>query len=110
MFKLAEKKTITWPVTVSIPQDGGRTAKATFPVEFALLEQPEAEKVIAESGDLLDAQVVGWPGGAVQDADGADMPFSEDNKAKLLRVPYVRVGLFMALGEINNGRAAARKN
>jgi hypothetical protein len=110
MFKIAKKNTITWPVTVNVPKDGGKTGKHTFNVEFEVLSTDEAQKVIKDEGDLLDRQVVGWPEGQVQNDDGSNLPFSEDAKAKLININYVRVGMYAALNEINSGRAAARKN
>lgn len=110
MFKLATKNTVTWPVTVNVPTDGGKTVKATFSVEFEVKTAEEQERVVRENGDLLQETVCGWATGAVQDDQGTDLPYSDEAKAKLLSIPYVRAALFVALGEINQGRAAARKN
>ena len=108
MFKLAEKKTLTWPVTVNIPQDGGKTTKATFTGEFEVLDQDEMFEVTAEGGDMLERALVGWKG--YTDHEGSEIPFSDEARKKLFVINYVRVALFTAYGEINNGRAAARKN
>ena len=108
MFKLAQKRTITWPVTVNIPQDGGRTQKATFDGEFEVLTQEEAEQAVRAEKDLLEVQLIGWNG--VKDEAGEPVAFSEAAKKQLLDITYVRGALFTAIAEINNGRAAARKN
>lgn len=109
MFKLAEKRRVTWPVTVKIPQDGGKTTKATFGAEFEVITKDEQQAVIGAEGDLLDRQLVGWDG-RVKDEAGEPLAFTEENKKKLIDITYVRQALFEALGEINSGREAARKN
>lgn len=108
MFKLAQKRQITWPVTVNIPQDGGKTQKATFDGEFEVLTQDESERAIREEKDLLEVQLIGWDG--VKDEKGEPVPFSEAAKKQLLDISYVRMAVFAAIGEFNSGRAAARKN
>ena len=110
MFKLATKNTVTWPVTVSIPADGGTTTKATFSVEFQVRTQEDFERIVREGADQLQEAVCGWKDGAVLDGEGQPIPYSDEAKAALLNIPYVRVALFTALHEINQGRAAARKN
>lgn len=109
MFKVAQKRTVAWPVTVRVPQDGGRTLNATFGAEFDVLTTEEAEEAIRDGKDLLDVQLVGWDG-RVKDENDQPLPFGADAKKRVLSIPYVRQALFEALGEINSGRAAARKN
>lgn len=109
MFKLALKRKVTWPVTVRVPQDGGRTLKATFGAEFEVITQEEQQKIIADGGDLLERQLTGWDE-RVKGADDLPRAFSEEAKQEMLGITYVRQALFEALGEINSGREAARKN
>lgn len=110
MFKLATKNTVLWPVTVNVPADGGGVAKHTMSVEFLVLPQDEMERAAREGDDLLARTVCGWKDGAVMDESGQAIAFSDEAKARLLNIPYVRTALFAALAEINQGRAAARKN
>jgi hypothetical protein len=109
MFKVAQKRRVTWPVTVRVPQDGGRTLNATFSAEFDVLTTDEQQDAIQDGKDLLDVQLVGWDG-RVKGEDGEPLPFSPEAKKQVLAITYVRQALFEALGEINSGRAAARKN
>lgn len=109
MFKLAQKRRVTWPVTVKIPQDGGRTQKATFGAEFEVITADEQAAVLRDGGDLLEVQLVGWDA-RVKGDDDQPIAFSEEAKKKLIDITYVRQALFEALGEINAGREAARKN
>lgn len=107
-FKIAQKKTITWPVTVSIPQDGGKVVKSTFTGEFLHLSKDEIDALNAEGRDLLDAVLTGWKG--VTTEDNSELEFNDETKKNFLGVTYVRAGLFSAYAELQNGREAARKN
>ena len=109
MFKVAQKRTVKWPVTVNVPQDGGRTSKATFEAHFEVITAEEQQQAIRDGKDLLDVQLIGW-NDQVKGDDDQPLAFSEAAKKALLDITYVRVALFDALGEINTGRAAARKN
>lgn len=110
-IKLAAIKTVLWPVTISRPLDGGRVAAETFDVEFNVLKQDELEAIGSRGEDLLAAVVNGWPKGPKADGeDGATVAFSPEAKTELLRTTYARTGLYSAYGEIQTGRAAARKN
>lgn len=106
--KLATKRTVKWPVTISIPQDGGNTVKASCTVEYEVISQAEIEQAAAEGKDLLDRVVRGWSGISL-DSD-EELAVSDENKAKLLAITYVRAALFSGYSEVQVGRAAARKN
>lgn len=114
MFKISQKPTYKWPVTVSIPDDGGKFTKGTFTAEFKALSQDEIDTIIKagrdgdETSDILHEALIGWS--AVQDADGSDLPYSEEAKAKLLRMAYVRFALLDAFFNSINGGGARRKN
>lgn len=114
-IKLAQVKKVRWPVTVNVPQDGGRVLAETFDVDFKVLTQSELRPFgdirpsDDESKDMLNAVVVGWPKGP-KGEDGQPVPFDEDAKAELLGTTYARTALYNAYSEIQTGRAAARKN
>lgn len=114
MFKIAQEKTYKWPVTVHIPADGGKYIKGGFTAEFKALAQDEIDRVARagrdgdEDADLCGECLVGWSG--VQDADGNDLPYSEEAKAKLLNITYVRHALLDAFFESITGGGARRKN
>lgn len=111
MFKLTTQKTVTWPVTVQIPQDGGKTQKATFHVRVEVLPSDEFQAIYERGGndeDLLRRVLVDWDG--VADADGHPIPFSEEARDALIRIPYVRVALITAYMEMSQGREARQKN
>jgi hypothetical protein len=111
MFKVARKRTVKWPVTVSIPQDQGKTTKATFTAEFELLDQQRIDDIVMgrdpEQPDLLAAALIGWEG--VADEAGNELPFTPENKRALLEITYVRTAILVAHAQLHRGEAA-RKN
>ena len=108
MFKLAEKLTVKWPVTVNVPHDGGKTAEAVFEAEFDVVTQDEVDAAIEAGKDLLDRVLIGWNADLRNEA-GEAIECNAESKAKLLNVTYVRTALLAAWVEIRNG-AGARKN
>jgi len=108
MFKVAKKKTVSWPVTVSVPQDGGGTQNSEFTAVFDVITQDAMDAVVLASADLLERVLIGWEG--VAGEDGEPIPFATEAKKDLLNITYVRHALFSAYSEIQQGRAAARKN
>lgn len=116
MFKLSAKpNSVTWPVTVNVPQDGGKIRAHTFEVRFTLLPQDEIDHAVGasrngdETDDLLNRALIGWTG--VKEEDGeTDVPFNDETKRQMLAIPYVRAGLLKAFFEATSGKAAARKN
>lgn len=112
MFKIEQQKTVIWPVSVSIPRDGGRITRSTFDAEFELLPQNEFTAIYQQDGgndeDLLRRVLVGWQG--VADPDGDPFDYSEERRELLIGIPYVRTALVSAYLDCSFGKAAARKN
>lgn len=112
MFKLEQPKSVKWPVTVNIPQDGGTTKKSIFNAEFELLEQPEFTAIYKENGgndeDLIRRTLVGWSD--VGDPDGNPINFNSDARELMIRIAYIRTALINAYLECSYGKAAVRKN
>ena len=112
MFKIIQNPSYTWPVTVDLPTDGGKTEKATFDAEFRRLTQTRVDEIrqAVERGEMRDSDLarealVGWAG--VVDADG-QVPYSEKARDQLLDIPMVSTAIVMALLGSLNG--AKRKN
>jgi hypothetical protein len=123
-------KTITWPVTVEVAADGGRTAKHEFTGEFKLLDDEE-RKALADEAPTLDADdigdqttvteidwkeqsvdnilkaMTGWKG--VCDESKTPMEFNRDTLLSIARsahgLSFLR-GINKALGEISTGAKA----
>ena len=107
MFVIKEGKTFRWPVDVNEPMDGGTFQTHRFEATFKLLDQDSiTERLQTSDTDLLSDVVLGWAD--VRDEEKNDVPFSPENRARLLALPYVRVGLVRAYFEAVNG--AKRKN
>lgn len=112
MFKIVTSPTYTWPVTVELPADGGKTEKATFDAEFKRLTQTRVDEIrqAVERGEMRDADLareamVGWSG--VVDESGP-VPYSENAREQLLNIPTVATAIVMALlGSLSGAR---RKN
>jgi hypothetical protein len=112
MFKIVQNPTYSWPVSVELPSDGGKTEKATFDAEFKRLTQSRVEEIrqAVERNEMRDVDLarevlVGWSG--VVDGDG-QVPFSESAKQQLLDIPMVATAIVTALlGSISGAR---RKN
>lgn len=106
MFKLLPNDApVKWPVTVTIPQDGGRTTKHTFDVWFRVLTQSELDEH-GQSGDQLffATIVTGWD--RVGDIEGNALDFTPAALQQLVEIPYVREAIRFAYFECISGRAA----
>ncbi|MXS82276.1 phage tail assembly chaperone [Nitrosomonas oligotropha] len=112
MFKVEKPKDITWPVTVSIPRDGGNAVKATFTGKFKILPSAEFNAIYNNGGsdeDLICNVMTGW-NSDLCDEDGNSMEFNEENLSLIASVPYIRSAIVSAYLELSNGKKAARKN
>lgn len=113
MFKIDQEPSYEWPVNVFIPRNGGKFVKSTFIGEFKALPQSEIDSILrdvregADDADFCAESLIGWSG--VQDADGSELRFSDEAKAKLLNIPYARHAVVTAFFESISG-AARRKN
>ncbi|SFJ04226.1 hypothetical protein [Nitrosomonas sp. Nm34] len=112
MFKIEDQpKLVEWPVSVNVPQDGGKIKKNTFTAEFELITQEELDAIYKDGGtdvDLLRQVLFNCTG--VCDAEGKPIDFNDDLRDKLINIPYVRSALVAAYVECSHGKAAARKN
>lgn len=112
MFKIEKPKEIIWPVTVSIPRDGGVTAKATFTGKFRILSGSEFNAIYANGGsdeDLVRNVLTGW-GTDLRDESDQSMDFNEENLNLIASVPYIRAAIVAAYLELAHGRKAGGKN
>lgn len=113
MFKIEKPKSIKWPVTVSIPRDGGNTTKATFTGEFKMISSAEFNAIYNSNGgndeDLIRNVMTGW-GDDLCDEFGSPMEFSEENLNTIAAVPYIRAGIVAAYLELSQGKKAGAKN
>ncbi|MBL8500032.1 MAG: hypothetical protein JNL77_05500 [Nitrosomonas sp.] len=112
MFKVEKLKEITWPVTVSIPRDGGNTVKATFTGKFKVIPSAEFNAIYNNGGsdeDLVRNVMTGW-NSDLCDEDGNPMEFNEESLSLIASVPYIRGAIVSAYMELSHGKKALAKN
>lgn len=109
MFKLAAVKKVSWPVDVQIPQDGGKVVRARFSAVFEILSTEDYDESANAGEDVLRRTLIGWDD-LMNEAGNAAVPFVEEAKAALLKIPYVRSALMVAYLQAASGREAPRKN
>lgn len=113
MFKLSQSQDYSWPVTVSLPADGGKFSKETFDARFLRIPQTRIDELRAqaESAEKISDHaiarevLVGWSG--ITD-DGDEVPFSPANLERVLNLPGVAAAIVMAFLESLSG--SRRKN
>jgi hypothetical protein len=101
MFKLAKQREVLWPVTVTVPVDGG-VEKVEIQVRYRLLTRSEMLALRDEGEQALEGlvreRVTGWDG--VADASGEPLPFSPETLEQALDnlafFQAVSVGLLFA--------------
>lgn len=79
-----------WPVTVQVPQDGGKVQEQTFEVRFRTLTKEEQEQLEAEGVDAPTEKLRL----ALVDVKGET--FSPELVEQLLGTPYVFLGMLRA--------------
>ena len=125
-FILDQSESYSWPVTVKVPQDGGRFRSFTFEAEFKRVSQERREQLgrqlmrqkrTIEDGlmeddfltprQIADELLVGWSG--IMDTEGADaaqVPFGETVKAQLLNIGDVADAILAAWNDSIPGAKA----
>jgi len=112
MFKIEKLKDITWPVTVSVPRDGGNAVKATFTGKFKLLTSPEFNAIYNSGGsdeDLVRNVLTGWENNLC-DEDGNPLEFNDENLNLVATRTYIRTAIVSAYLELSSGKKAGTKN
>jgi hypothetical protein len=117
MFRFAAQREVLWPVTVSVPVDGG-VAPTELQIRYRLLTRSEladlGERLRATEGGeralmatldgLLAARITGWEG--IADESGAPLPFTPETLAAVLDVPYLREAIEAGLYAASRGALA----
>jgi len=105
-FVLDTAGSFLWPVTISMPSDGGVREEQSFDARFKRLHQSRineiqqlatervaaAERGEESSADISDQQVadeilVGWEN--IEDASGKELRYTKATKKALLEVPML---------------------
>lgn len=112
MFKVEKPKEITWPVTVSIPRDGGNTVKAIFTGKFRILPATEFNAIYSSGGndeDLVRNVLTGW-NTDLCDESGTPLEYNDENLNMIAATPYIRTAIVSAYLELSHGKKATAKN
>lgn len=89
MFKFQkEGAPLRWPVQVVEPADMGLVKKSDFTAQFVMISRSEFERLSNTTDkELMKVVLVGWTG--VQDQDGNELPFNDENRDLLADMPPV---------------------
>lgn len=101
-FKISAATTGTykWPVHVFIPMDGGKRKDAgKFTATFNRFKRDEdpTEDSNLTAVEMYKKLICDWEG--VQDDDGNEIPFTDDNLEELLKVDVFSVAILNAYRE-----------
>lgn len=103
MFRLADEPTFTTTAEITVPTDAGPVAQ-TLQARFRLLPSDHPAQSTLDGGrEFLTAALI-----SVSDVcgdDGAALPDSEGLRARLIDLPFVRVGLMRAYLKASSGAA-----
>lgn len=112
---------ISWPVEVTVPQDGGTVSTEHFSVRFRLLPHSKVAEILGLDADptagdfsqtmarktldgpvsLLREVVVGVEG--IADASGQPLDFSPEVRDQMIDMPFVRKALLTAYRRCADG-------
>ncbi|WP_313352641.1 hypothetical protein [Paracoccus sp. (in: a-proteobacteria)] len=106
MFTFTDRYTFEWPVRVKLPTADGEivqefTGEFLMPDDetdiFARVDAETATGMVEVARERLAKWWVGWSGITVE--GGGELPFSEENRDRLLRQRAVRIAVDAALSE-----------
>lgn len=106
-FVFTDKRTVTWPVEVKVPANGGRYQAQTFDMTFEILDQSAYDELVRENMETADVAVlkrvvIGW---TIEGDDGEKLPCTDETKIAVFGVPYVRTAAMQTyLKAVTGGR------
>ena len=103
-FVLQKSASISWPITVRKPSDGGKFQDQKFDALFRHIGRERFNELI-ELGDeaLTNEILVGWKN--IEDGEGNEIEFNEENKKLLLDDFIVEKTLIEEYGKFITGGA-----
>lgn len=112
MFVIDQSQSYKWPVSFTIPTDGGAHKKCSFTAEFKRLPLSRVVEITDNAdgkktdADLVREVMIGWDD--VKDADGNAVQFTDAALNSALDIVGFATGVAIAFLESLKG--AARKN
>lgn len=119
MFTFDPDYTFHWPVTVQMPE-AGASRPAEFTALFRLVEEdelfarrggdatPAMSDLLAGERAALAERLLGWDG--IETPDGTPLPFSPENRERLLRQRPIREAVAKAYFDAVLRGGVAEKN
>jgi len=118
MLRILKERVVLWPVTVSVPADGG-PERVEVKVRYRLLTRSDMDAIaerlraVAAEGDhavvglvdtVLAERVLGWEG--IEGEDGEPLAHSPEAVRALLDLPYLREAIESGLYAASRGASA----
>ncbi|WP_162906703.1 hypothetical protein [Algihabitans albus] len=109
-FILIAERLVWWPVTVSVPLDGGGVEQQDFEARFALIGDNAYQALVKAHGalqvdkPLLRRVLRDWRG--VKDSSHEDLPVGDGTRDALIDITCVRLALTKAYLEAERGGPA----
>lgn len=118
-LRIKKDNIVWWPVTVKVPQDGGKPEDVEISVKYKLITRSERNEFIglAFNDDVANAdhdvdralalyrdKVLDWKG--IENEDGNELPFSPENLEAMLDHTFFEMALSRGLFQASSGAAA----
>lgn len=111
MFQLEPVNEVTTTIEIQVPITDSRSRRQDFQVTFKKLSVDDAKKMgidlskgVIDEDDMLLNNILDVQG--VKDAQGVDIPFTEDLVKQLLNIEYVRNPMSEMFQRITLGQKA----
>ena len=100
-LKIIETNEVTWPVTVNLPQDGGKVTETTFFARFKRLSEEQFDE-LGQKGvtAIIKEALIG-----VGETDSDIESVTADDKENLTKRSNYRTGLYNAYLKMDSGIA-----
>lgn len=121
MLRLALDEDLWWPVKLHQPKGDGSGATVAHDIEvryrpltreemldLLTANLPQEGRPVIDRLREADAKLIehvrGWRG--IADAQGEEIPFAEDTRARLMQIPWIYRGIMEGLKEASKGGEA----
>jgi len=104
MFEFAEKNKVWWPVTISMPTDGGAKS-VEIEVQYTMLSKSAAQKIVGlprdEQGEAMLDHVHDWR--KFPDVHGKEIPFTRENLIAVMDWNFIEEAITRGWREASRG-------
>lgn len=110
MFKLvAERKVKAWPVSISVPVDGGKVETFDMTIDLKLVDSKTFNE-LSRKGDaeMFSEVITGWSG--IADESGESLVFTPENLKAACLNPHFTAGALSAYLKAMSGQASIKNS